>query len=105
MVSYQDFCRLLDGAAEHDNLETYITDNSCDAYTPQLLKTVWTLGHDGLSIYSIMQINRATMRDLSQEYKIPYRTIQNWKDGARKPPEWLLPLIAYAVLSDKSNRE
>lgn len=105
MISYQDFCRLLTDTKEFATLDDYIGEcggsvNADVDTATELLSIIWALGRDDLSIYSIMQINNSTMRDLSREYKIPYRTIQNWEDGARKPPEWLLPLIAYAVLSD-----
>lgn len=105
MISYQDFCRLLTDTEEFDALDAYISEcggsvnADVDAVT-KLLTIIWELGHDGLSMDGIMQINNATMRDLSREYKIPYRTIQGWKLAERNPPEWLLPMIAYAVLSD-----
>lgn len=105
MISYHDFTRLLTDTREFETLEDYIGEcggsinADVDAVT-ELLTIIWELGHDGLSMDGIMQINNATMRDLSREYKIPYRTIQGWKLAERNPPEWLLPMIAYAVLSD-----
>lgn len=26
----------------------------------------------------------------SKKFKIPYRTVQNWKEGVRNPPDWLV---------------
>lgn len=108
MIPYQDFCRLLADTKEFETLDIYIAEcggsvNADADAAIELLTTIWSLGHDGLSMDSILKTNHATMRDLSREYKIPYRTIQNWKAGVRNPPEWLLPMIAYAILSDERN--
>jgi hypothetical protein len=29
----------------------------------------------------------------SRKYGIPYRTVQNWNNGERNPPSWLVGLI------------
>lgn len=109
MISYQDFCRLLTDTKEFDSLDAYIAECGGSVNVEpveaaiKLLEIIWQLGHDGLSMDSILKTNHATMRDLSQGYKIPYRTIQNWKAGVRNPPEWLLPMVAYAILNDERN--
>ena len=33
---------------------------------------------------------------------IPLRTIQNWENGVRTPPEWVVELIAFRVENDKN---
>lgn len=108
MLSYQDFCRLLADTEEFDTLDAYISEcggsvNADVDTAAELLTIIWELGHDGLSMDSILKTNHATMRDLSREYKIPYRTLQNWKAAARIPSEWLLPMIAYVILSNERN--
>lgn len=31
--------------------------------------------------------------EMSRQFKIPIRTLENWESGARKPPEWTEKLI------------
>lgn len=38
-------------------------------------------------------------------YNIPLRSAQNWVSGERKPPEYLLQLIGYALLSELPKEE
>lgn len=66
----------------------------------RLLRAAWTMGHDGLTIRKIAETCDISMRRLAMTYGLPYRTVQDWAAGVRNPPEWQLPLIAYAALSD-----
>lgn len=105
MISYHDFTRLLADTKEFETLDAYIAEcggsvNADVGAVIELLTTIWALGHDGLNVDRILQIGDMSLTNLSREYKIPYRTIQGWKLAERNPPEWLLPMIAYAVLSD-----
>lgn len=106
MIPYQDFVRLLTDVTECNDLDAYIAevggsvpmDDVDDVI--QLLTTIWEMGKDGLTVKSITGAVDVSMRQLAMIYGLPYRTVQDWSAGARKPPEWQLPLIAFAVLSD-----
>ena len=37
------------------------------------------------------------MKQFSDYFGIPYRTVQDWKSGARKCPDYLLSLIQYKM--------
>lgn len=41
-----------------------------------------------------------TQIGFEEKYGIPRRTMQAWETGVRKAPEYVLLLLAYAVLSD-----
>lgn len=106
MIPYTDFVHLLADTKKYDQFEAYAAE--CGGSVPvdntyravALLTQIWALGHNGLSIDSILQVAEISMARLTQNYRVPYRTVQNWKLETRKPPEWLLPMMAYAVLSD-----
>lgn len=106
MIPYQDFVRLLTDATECNDLDAYIAevggsvpmDNVDDAV--RLMAAMWEMGKNGLTIRSIAAAADISMRHLAMSCGLPYRTVQDWAAGARKPPEWQLPLIAYAVMSD-----
>nr|DAE09264.1 MAG TPA: bacterial regulatory protein [Siphoviridae sp. ctkJH11] len=41
------------------------------------------------------------MKQYSEYFKIPYRTVQDWKSGARKCPTYLLELMEYKLKKEK----
>lgn len=106
MIPYHDFTRLLTDTKKFETPAAYIANYGGSVPLDdtrevcKLLQRIWALGHDGLSVQRIADTSDRALRALAQAYGIPYRTMQDWKSGERHPPEWQLPLIAYAVLSD-----
>lgn len=41
-----------------------------------------------------------TVEQFSRYYDIPYRTVQNWIEGQRKPPKYILSLLERCVIED-----
>lgn len=106
MIAYQDFTRLLTDTTEFKTFDAFLSecggsvDNDDLPRTINMLQMIWDFGHDGLSVSSILCASGLTMQAVSDDYKIPYKTLQGWKAAKRTPPEWQLPLLAYAVFSD-----
>ena len=46
-----------------------------------------------------------TQSEFAQRYNIPFRTIQNWEAGVRKPPEYITQLLEARVMADLVNRK
>lgn len=46
-----------------------------------------------------------TQHEFAQRYQIPFRTIQNWESGTRKPPEYMLHLLEQRIQEDLINRK
>ena len=46
-----------------------------------------------------------TQSEFAERYNIPFRTIQNWEAGVRKPPEYIIELLEDRILSDLVNRK
>lgn len=42
-----------------------------------------------------------TLKELSDYFEIPYRTVQGWKLGKRKCPSYLLKLMIYKLENEK----
>lgn len=40
---------------------------------------------------------RLTLTELSGLFNIPYRTVQNWDAGIRKPPEYVVEMMVYIL--------
>ena len=46
-----------------------------------------------------------TQSEFAARYNIPFRTIQNWETGIRKPPEYIVSLLEHRVEEDLINRK
>ena len=45
-----------------------------------------------------------TQSEFSARYGIPFRTVQNWEAGVRKPPEYVSALLEDRIKEDLINR-
>lgn len=110
MISYSHFLRLLYAVPDFATLDEYIAD--CGGSVPlddvdqviDLLGLIYEIGRD-LSIKNIAASCGVSVRRLAMSYGIPTRTLENWASGVSLPPQWQLPLIAYAALSDAIQKE
>ena len=46
-----------------------------------------------------------TQSEFAARYQIPFRTIQNWETGVRKPPDYILNLLEQRIQEDLINRK
>lgn len=46
-----------------------------------------------------------TQSEFAARYNIPFRTIQNWETGIRKPPEYTIDLLEQRIKDDLVNRK
>lgn len=46
-----------------------------------------------------------TQSEFAARYQIPFRTIQNWEAGVRKPPEYLMSFLEHRIQADLVNRK
>ena len=46
-----------------------------------------------------------TQSEFSARYNIPFRTVQNWETGVRKPPPYIISLLEHQVKEDMVNRK
>lgn len=46
-----------------------------------------------------------TQSEFAMRYHIPFRTIQNWETGVRKPPEYIIKLLEQRIQEDLVNRK
>lgn len=45
-----------------------------------------------------------TQSEFAARYHIPFRTVQNWETGLRKPPEYIMSLLESRIQEDLVNR-
>lgn len=58
-----------------------------------------------MNIYEMRKQFGYTQSEFAKRYKIPFRTIQNWENGSRKPPEYFLSLLERKVKEDLINKK
>ena len=46
-----------------------------------------------------------TQSEFAARYNIPFRTVQNWETGTRKPPEYIVKLLENRIREDLVNRK
>ena len=46
-----------------------------------------------------------TQGEFAMRYKIPFRTVQNWEAGVRKPPAYMMELLENRIRTDLVNRK
>ena len=46
-----------------------------------------------------------TQNEFAERYSIPFRTVQNWENGVRKPPEYILELLGQRIREDLVNKK
>jgi len=44
-------------------------------------------------------------KELSEKYRIPLRSIQQWEEGSRKPPEYVANILIRCIKEDFSLKE
>lgn len=106
MIPYERFYCALACVSDCNDFEEYAVETGSsipldDAQQViRLLKAVWAMAHDGLTIKSIAAACQRSIRSIAICYGIPIRTVENWSCRTNTPPSWALPFIAYVVLSD-----
>ena len=105
MIGYTMFLRLLAQADDCGTLDAFIADCGSavsmgdESAVVQLMEMIWAL-RGGMTIKAIASVAGTSVRRIGMTYGIPTRTLENWSAGVSRPPEWQLPLIAYAVIAD-----
>jgi DNA-binding transcriptional regulator YiaG len=56
-----------------------------------------------MTITEIRNLTGLNKTKFAEFYKIPYRTVQDWEAGIRKPPSYLLDLLERVVKEDFKN--
>ncbi len=69
--------------------------------------THWVYYGDEVINMTISEMRRSlgiTQSEFAARYNIPFRTIQNWEAGVRKPPEYIVSLLEERIRIDLTNR-
>ena len=67
--------------------------------------TIYELIHNDIkeasfTINDIMHYFGFTIKDISEKFNIPYRTVQNWAGGVSSPPPYVISMIWLIICDD-----
>ncbi len=107
-MSYQEFCWLLLGTAGCKDFDEYVAE--CGGSVPlddvgavqRVLRYIWDYSQ-APEVATVWRASGMLQKDFVQEYNIPSRSYESWASSAassRRPPEYTVRLLAFAVLSD-----
>lgn len=57
------------------------------------------------NVKRLIEISGLSMRSFAAKYQIPYRTVQDWRSGARPSPEYISLLIGWEMISELPKEE
>ena len=72
--------------------------------TNTLIECIVIIGVINMNIREMRIRLGDTQSEFAARYNIPFRTIQNWETGMRKPPEYIIELLESRMKSDIANR-
>lgn len=99
--------------SEHHSIFYLLADFHCvqpSSYwhtllTYTLIECIIVVGVMNVDIREMRIRMGATQSEFAARYNIPYRTIQNWETGMRKPPQYIMDLLESRMKSDLVNRK
>ena len=56
------------------------------------------------TIKELMEQANMNIKQFSDFFEIPYRTVQKWANGERTPPEYLVKLMQYKLEKEQENK-
>ena len=101
MIDYTTFNTLYEKAAESSSESKFILEcgwqswmKSSEDTAVDFLKEIYRLAKGGIT--AIIE-SFPTMKTCSEEFSIPYKTLQKWISGIYKPADYLVTMMAYTI--------
>lgn len=63
------------------------------------------MNENTLEFGEVLEKSNMSMKQFSKYFEIPYRTVQAWKLGERKCPEYLIKLMQYKLENENPRRD
>ena len=92
-LSDRDLNELLLSAEKESDMDDFVAKHASSGMDFEDLCAIWDAAH--LSVRDIRKASGLTQAKFAERYHIPLRTLQNWDSGLRKPPLYLVLLLAH----------
>ena len=103
MLSFSEFTGLLAIARQHSQYNKFVFAAGKYIDDPQYrtLDIVWRMKYAHLNVRHIRSVAGLTQADFAEKYGVSKRSVESWEGERRRPPEYLISLLAYAVYADR----
>lgn len=100
-MTYQDFYRLRLDALDCTSADQLIAEEGGSVDCDDLDKLIreFTAIYECRDIKSIRALTGLSQKAFGAEYHIPRRTVEDW-ERTKTPPQYVVDMLLYAVLSD-----
>ena len=58
-----------------------------------------------MTIKELRQMSGLSQAEFAKKYEIPKRSIENWEEGKRVPPPYLIKLLGIAISREKEKEK
>lgn len=102
-MTYRKFLNRIQNAKEAENEEIFIGEEGYPADEPLNAEDYIKAMH---LIYAASNgnfkelLSGRKIAPIARAYGIPYKSMQKWVSGERTPPEYLIRLVAFAIIND-----
>ena len=100
-MTYSEYLELVRAAAKCSSLEEVIARAGEQGESLDDCEIIFAASRGDLK----KLVGRQSARAFGIKYRIPDRTVQLWVKGERSAPEYLILLLGYAVMSEKSKEK
>lgn len=108
-MRFETFLKLYGEAVESGSLDLFISERGWqewmnDFKISEIIKIseeIYFMAHSSLS--EIRKKYNFSRAGLSRKYYIPARTLQDWENGTRKAPAYVISMLYYTLLLDIIN--
>lgn len=102
---YTTFIRLCETATEYNDRDEFTGNLYWQEWMNTYHDDVDMIASDLSIIFDLARLDFSGLRDrlgismarMSQLYRIPLRTLENWDSGLRIPPDYVIDFIRYSV--------
>lgn len=99
LMNFKQFNTIFTAALSASDRATFVSSWRDTETSADCIGEFWDITH--MDFKEIAAASGRKLTDFAAEYDIPYRTAQNWKNGARECPPYTRLLLARAVLMER----
>ena len=96
-MTFDLFCSLTVSAGEFADREPFVAEHGVTIPADRLYD-VYAYAHDR-SMNAIRAISGLSRAAFARAYRIPIRSLEDWEAGRRAAADYMLDLLAYAVIN------
>ncbi len=105
MITFHAYTEMYRRAKDFDSMERYILQRRWHAWmegmtageVTDLMEKIYRISCHG--IMGVLEIEGCKLAELCRRYLLPYPSVQEWRAGGTQPPEYVLLLLGWAVIS------